>query len=45
MLRAFLESKGENVPAPMRTSLPYRLEPNHLGAGEIEAEDGMDAAY
>lgn len=45
ILREFLESKGEQLPAPMETSLPYHLEPNHYEVEETKTEDGKDAAY
>ena len=45
VLREFLESKGEELPAPMKTSLPYHLEPDHLEGEETKTVDGMDAAY
>ncbi len=45
VLREFLESKGEKLPTPMKTSLPYHLDPDHLEAEEIETEGGKDAAY
>ncbi len=45
VIREFLESRGEKLPAPMETSLPYHLEPDHIEIEETKAEGGMDAAY
>ena len=45
MLRSFLEEKGETLPPPGKTGLPYHLEPDHYEAEDIKAENGRDAAY
>lgn len=44
VLRAFLESKGENLIAAREYDLPYHLEPDHIDVETVEG-NGRDAAY